>query len=247
MAANFLLSAAYIDFLEGVGRARLVSRGKVLIKNSEVGTLAAVEETLHFSVSPDESTTPDSGIDPTLPFTSEGDLPEDVDADIPIHDRTLDKDEVIELGFVLEARPIVGEVTTQLELVLALNNIVGQTPSGTPQVRTHAMATTVLVRDGQPICIGGLRRTEDVKNSAKVPVLGSLPLLGYLFGHEANVQRESEMVVVLTPKVILGTEADLEMANEEDDLIREQVLRKAKLAVPKTSFGFDQWLLGGSD
>ena len=57
------------------------------------------------------------------------------------------------------------------------------------------------------------------------------------------MQRETEMVVVLTPKIRLGSEADLEMANPEDALVRQQVLRLAKMPVPRTQFGFDQWLI----
>jgi hypothetical protein len=48
---------------------------------------------------------------------------------------------------------------------------------------------------------------------------------------------------VLTPKVRLGTEADFEMANDADKLIRAQVERRAKLTLPKTEWGFDQWLV----
>jgi hypothetical protein len=240
-----------------------VTRGKVLVKNSETGTLSAVDEVLHFRVSPDEDTTPISGIEPTLPFSEvdEDDDPvypdlfqEENPADIPVWDRTLNKDGVVEIGFVMEVRPIIAEETTELQIDLGINkfvaqdvtvdNVVGQTSSGAPQIRSHELSTTVLVRDGQPLCIGGLRRTEDVKNTAKVPVLGSIPILGYLFGHEANVERETELVVVLTPKIRLGSEADLEMANEQDELIRRTVLRRAKLSVPRTQFGFDQWLIG---
>ena len=247
-SANYLLTSAYVDFLQGTGRARLVTRGKVLIKNSETGTLAAVDEVLHFLVQPNESNTPISGIDPTSPVTHAEYIgeeeEEEQDPDVLVHNRTLDKDAILEIGFVLQARPMIAKQTTELQIHLALNNIVGQTPSGTPQVRTHTLSSTVLVRDGQPFCLSGLRRTEDVKNTAKMPILGSIPILGYLFGHEANVQRETEMVVVLTPKIRLGTEADLEMASEQDVLVRAQVERRAKLSVPKTQFGFDQWLIG---
>jgi type II secretory pathway component GspD/PulD (secretin) len=237
-AFNYLLHSAFIDFLE----AR---------------TLSAVVQVLHFQVSPDEDTTLVSGIDPVLPFNDADnfpDLEEEEPADIPVWNRTLNKDEVAEIGFVMDVRPIVAEETTELQIELGINkfigqdvtleSIVGQTSSGAPQVRRYELSTTVLARDGQPICIGGLRRTEDVKNTAKVPILGSIPVLGYLFGHEANVQRETETVVVLTPKIRLGSEADLEMASQQDEIIRKTVLRQMDLSVPQTQFGFDQWLIG---
>ena len=84
----------------------------------------------------------------------------------------------------------------------------------------------------------------------KDPVLGIITgippvmVLGWLFGHEATVKRETEMIVVLTPKIKLGTEADFEMASDEDKLVRRQVEHKADLTLPKTEWGFDQWLIG---
>jgi len=252
LGANYLITAAYLDFLEGVGRARLLTKGKVLIKNSLTGTISAVDQVLYFRTQPDETNTPTSGTNPGQVFVSTvGDsdgVPaeggDSTDIQMRVYDRTLTKDTKVEVGFVLSVTPTIAEETTQLQLVLASNQIVGQTPSGAPQIRTYSLSTTVLVRDGQPFCVGGIRRTEDVKNVAKAPILGSVPVLGWLFGHEATVKRETEMIAVLVPKIRLGSEADLEMANDEDKLIRAQVERRAKLVLPKTEYGFDQWLLG---
>lgn len=239
-AFNYLLTSAWLDFLVGSGRARLLARGKVLAKNGETGTLSATDQELHFKVWPDETTTPASGLIPTFPLA---DKDPKKDNDLPIHNRTLTKDGKVTIGFVMTVRGLIAQETTELQITLNLSQIVGQTPAGTPQVRTHTLSTTVLVADGQPICISGLRRTEDVKNTAKAPIIGSLPIVGYLFGHEATSRHETEMVVVLVPRIRLGSEADLELASEEDKLVRQQVERQAQLRLPKTQFGFDQWLL----
>jgi len=250
MGANYLITTAYLDFLQGTGRARVVTSGKILVKNSETGTLSAVDEVLHFRVSPNESNTPVNGIVPSSPNAHEETLPgedlddEELEVERRIHNRWVEKNSKVEIGFSMEVSPMIAEITTELEISLDVNQIVGQTPSGAPQIRTHELSTTVLVRDGQPFCIGGLKRTEDVKNTAKVPILGSIPVLGWLFGHEATVKRETEMIVVLTPKIRLGTEADFEMASDEDKLVRRQIEHKAELNLPKTEWGFDQWLIG---
>jgi type II secretory pathway component GspD/PulD (secretin) len=254
MGINYLITTAYLDFLEGTGRARVVTSGKILVKNSETGTLSAVDEVLHFRSSPNESNTPVNGIEPSNVLTSiprdpperdpEGNPEADVEVEYRIWDRTLGKEDKVEIGFVMEVSPMIAEITTELAISLDVNQIVGQTPSGAPQIRSHSLSTTILVRDGQPFCVGGLKRTEDVKNTAKVPILGSIPVLGWLFGHEATVKRETEMIVVLTPKIRLGTEADFEMASDEDKLVRRQIEHKAELNLPKTEWGFDQWLIG---
>jgi Flp pilus assembly secretin CpaC len=252
---NFLLSTAYLDFLEGAGRARIVTKGKILVKNGATGTLTVTDEVLHFLSSPNGLNTPTNGIVPSspdnggtgtntnIPGAGIGGNAEDVDR--RIHNRTLNKDQKVNVGLVLKVVPTIAEVTTQLAVTLDVTNqIVGQTSSGRPQLRTHYLNSTVLVRDGQAFCFGGLRRTEDVKNTAKMPILGSIPVLGWFFGHEATVKRETEMVVVLMPKIRLGTEADFEMANEDDKLIRAQVEHRAELKLPETEWGFDQWLIG---
>lgn len=239
-SANYMLTAAYLDFLEGSGRARVVTRGKVLVKHGKTGTLEATDETLHFNVSPVASQfgiVPDEDADDQ----DEGD---DGDTNIPIHERRVTKEDSVSVGFRMEVVPRIGRETMQLELEMELNNIVGLTPSGPPQLRTHDLSTTVLCRDGEEICIAGLHRTEDVKETQKMPVLGSIPVLGWLFGHEKTVKRETEFVVVLRPRIRVGAEVDLLLANTEDDKIRKQVERKLALQLPKTEYGFDQWLLG---
>jgi len=233
MGANYMVTAAYLDFLEGSGRARVVSKGKVLVKNNESGSLSATDQVLHFTVAPTPST---FGITP--PVTVEG------GGELPVHSRTVDKTSSINIGFSLNVTPCIGQETTELDIVMSVADIVGLTPGGTPLVRNHGLSTTVLIRDGQQFCVGGLRRTEDVKQTQKMPFLGDLPVLGWLFGHEATVDRETEMVVVLTPKIRFGTEADLEMASDDDKLVRAQVEKLADLTVPATVWGFDQWLMG---
>jgi len=233
MGANYMLTAAYLDFLEGSGRARVVTRGKVLIKNGQAGTLVTSDDVLHFTVAPQATA---FGIVPNNQVEDGGDL--------PVHDRTVVKDTVQNVGFDMQITPWIGQETTELQIVLNNTNIVGLTPAGQPMLRNHHVTTTVLVQDGQEICVGGLRRTEDIKQTQKMPFLGDLPVLGWLFGHEATVKRETELVVVLKPVIRFGTEADLEMASETDRLIRQQVEKRARLALPKTEFGFDQWLIG---
>lgn len=240
-SANYALTAAYLDFLEGSGRARVVTRGKVLVKHGKTGTLEATDETLHFVVSPQANS---FGLRPDSDSRQETDA--EAQTDIAFYERTVTKpvSESLSVGFKMQVVPRIGQETTQLEIELELNNIAGLTPSGPPQLRSHELSTTVLCRDGEEICIGGLHRTEDVKETQKMPILGSVPVLGWLFGHEKTVKRETEIVVVLLPRIRFGAEVDLLLANTEDNKIRQQVERKLALQLPKTEYGFDQWLIG---
>lgn len=243
MGANYLLTSSYIDFLQGVGRARMVTKGEITARTGQTGTFSAVDQVLYFQAIPNETNTPTAGIVPGMTASTPAATAPGSTA-IPVYSREVDKNQYIQIGLTLTARPYIAEETSEVQLSLTLNDIVGQTSSGTPQVRNNSLTTTVLVRNGQPFVVGGIRRTEDVKNTQRMPVLGSIPILGFFFGHEATVKRQTELVIILTPKIKLGTEADQEMASDEHKLIRDQVEKRVKLTLPATELGFDQWLIG---
>lgn len=65
---------------------------------------------------------------------------------------------------------------------------------------TRKAVTTLTVRDGSPIVIGGLIRTEERTTTIKIPLLGDIPILGYLFRRDQTTQSTSEVVFVVTPR-----------------------------------------------
>jgi len=60
----------------------------------------------------------------------------------------------------------------------------------------------VKARDGEIVVIGGLMKTRTSDKTASIPLLGDIPLLGYLFRQEEQVQQKSELVILLRPRVI---------------------------------------------
>lgn len=72
-----------------------------------------------------------------------------------------------------------------------------QTPGGgnLPQVSTREATTTLRVKDGDTIAIGGLISENDIKNIQKVPLLGDLPFFGALFRNTNTTHRRDEVVI----------------------------------------------------
>lgn len=62
--------------------------------------------------------------------------------------------------------------------------------------------TTVRIKDGDTIVIGGLISTEDKETIKKVPVLGDIPLLGYLFKNVSKDKSDKELIVFITPHIV---------------------------------------------
>jgi len=73
-----------------------------------------------------------------------------------------------------------------------------------PRVNITSAQTTVSASSGQTIVIGGLITTSNISEHRKVPWLGDLPVLGKMFRYDGYSNRRTELVIILTPHVVLG-------------------------------------------
>jgi type IV pilus assembly protein PilQ len=76
------------------------------------------------------------------------------------------------------------------------------TGSGAPTVDTRKLNTIALVKDGQTVVLGGLRKNETTQDTWKVPLFGDIPLFGGLFQSETESVETSELIVFITPRII---------------------------------------------
>jgi general secretion pathway protein D len=72
-----------------------------------------------------------------------------------------------------------------------------------PVVAKRETITTALIEDGQTVVIGGMRKQDLQQEIKKIPLLGDIPLLGGLFRFEGESTVLSELVVFITPRLIL--------------------------------------------
>ena len=73
------------------------------------------------------------------------------------------------------------------------------------RIADRTIDTTIRIPDGGMIVIGGLLQEKELTQKNKVPVLGSIPLLGRLFSTSHKVANQSELIIIITPKLIGGT------------------------------------------
>lgn len=74
--------------------------------------------------------------------------------------------------------------------------------SSPPNLATKHLSSLVAIEDGQRIVLGGLIDKTETKIRKQIPVLGSIPLLKYLFSYTKNTQLTKEMVIILSPKIM---------------------------------------------
>ncbi len=105
---------------------------------------------------------------------------------------------------ILHVHPTITEVVEKLKTV-QLNNDDYKLPLAFSTVRETD--SIVRARSGQIVVIGGLMQTRTVNTEARVPLLGDIPVLGWLFRQVREERVQSELVILIQPRII-GTGID---------------------------------------
>jgi general secretion pathway protein D len=79
--------------------------------------------------------------------------------------------------------------------------------------------TTVIVKDSQTVVIGGLIDESTTNNETKVPVLGDVPILGWLFRNQSERSQKTNLYIFLTPRVIKSPAEAEEIFQDKKDQI----------------------------
>jgi len=115
------------------------------------------------------------------------------------------KTEFIDATLKLTVTPhITAENTVSMKIKVTKNapntSVVGA--SGAPSIDKKEATTEVLVRDGETTVIGGIFTSDQSSNENKVPGLGDIPLLGWLFKKEKKIDNTTELLIFITPRII---------------------------------------------
>lgn len=110
--------------------------------------------------------------------------------------------EFVDVNQTLQITPRVdtaGFVTLELNPTVS---VAGTAAPGTlPPVDSRTINTTMRVRDNESIVIGGLKRTQTIQSTSKIPILGDLPLLGSLFRRNTSDEVQTDIVLIVTPRI----------------------------------------------
>ena len=88
----------------------------------------------------------------------------------------------------------------------ALNKFIDSPGGGSvPQIDTREINTSVLVDNGQTVVLGGIYEITKTNNVAKVPGLGDIPILGYLFRNTTRQNNKAELLIFVTPRILSET------------------------------------------
>lgn len=120
-------------------------------------------------------------------------------------------------GVILRVTPRVNDSgLVLLDIAQEVSDVSTTTSSklDSPTIQQRKVSSSIAVQDGQTVALGGLIRDNLKKDDNGLPLLKDIPVLGHLFGSTANSRDRTELLVLLTPRVVRGT-ADAQAITDE--------------------------------
>jgi type IV pilus secretin PilQ/predicted competence protein len=169
---------AAIDLLIREGSARVLAQPKIATLNGRTATML-IGQRIPYTIS-------------STVFAGGGAAPT----------QRIEKEEV---GIKLDITPLInadGYITTTIKPeVSTVTGFTGEN-GDLPIVATRQASTTVRLKDGNSVIIGGLLSEDKTTVVTKVPILGSIPLIGLLFQHQSIQTRKTDLVIEVTPRIL---------------------------------------------
>ena len=137
--------------------------------------------------------------------------------------QTIENVQFLDAGTKLLLRPYIGpEGLIRLEVHPERSSAQIDPISGLPQQQTTEVTTNVMIRDGQTLVIGGLIEEQVVRDESQVPLLGSIPVLGRAFQNTAEQIIRTELIVLLTPRIVREADSYHSAALEQEFAARAE-------------------------
>lgn len=132
-----------------------------------------------------------------------------------------------EVGLSLTIRPqITSAGTVKLKIESVLSNIVpGVTDAGgNPRTTERDISTNIMVDNGQILVLGGLLQKDWNSAVYKVPILGDIPLLGFLFRSHSKQKDKTNLMIFLRPTILRDSRASVIVSNDKYSNMRQEMV-----------------------
>jgi general secretion pathway protein D len=121
---------------------------------------------------------------------------------------------LLEVGLKLDVEPLVHmskevEIKLALEVSNVIERVIGPAQSVGYRVGTRNAVTNLRLRDGETQILAGLIRDDERRSTSGVPGLMELPILGRLFGPQTIEKDKTEIILLITPRIVRSIDAPL--------------------------------------
>jgi len=108
-----------------------------------------------------------------------------------------------DLGLSIKVKPVIhgnGDVSMSLEM--QVRSLTGQSSNGVPVISNQEYKGSIRLRDGEPAAVAGEITTNDERTMAGLPVLSSIPGIGYPLSDNTRMKEDDELLIMITPHVL---------------------------------------------
>ncbi|GAB4334029.1 MAG: GspD family T2SS secretin variant XcpQ [Candidatus Abyssubacteria bacterium] len=134
-----------------------------------------------------------------------------------------------DVGIILEITPHISpERMVRLEIKQEVNQVSDRTTAGVDvltEVKREA-ETTLMVKDGHTLVLGGLMQDTDSVSVSKVPFLGDIPILGWAFKNRSDTRRKTNLLIFITPRIVTNIAEANEVTIEKRGVATERMLEQ---------------------
>ncbi len=190
-----------LDALDSITNVKVISSPQLMVLNNETATLSVGDEV---PVATQQSTTTDEA-----------------------SPRTINSIQFRDTGIILEVTPRVNASgLVQLDISQEVSDVVTTSTSGidSPTIQQRKITSTIAVQSGQTVALGGLIKDKKNLTSSGIPWLSNIPILGFLFGSKSDVDERTELLILITPRVIRN--------QREARIVTDELRKRVRALIP---------------
>ncbi|MDP8983808.1 MAG: type II secretion system secretin GspD [Pseudomonadota bacterium] len=193
--------AAVVQALQSDGTSNIISTPRIITMNNEEAEVKVTQEIPLVTGQYTSSSSSTSGT--TSPF------------------QTIQREEV---GTILKVTPHIGEGDVIQLKIEQEDSSPGAKLANSSDISTNkrSIKSTILIEDGGIIVLGGLMKDTVSESEDRIPVLGSIPLLGNLFKSRSGSRQKTNLLVFLRPKILRDQAAAETLSSSRYNEIRDQ-------------------------
>ncbi len=122
----------------------------------------------------------------------------------------------------------------RLNIYQEITGVVENSESDTngPTLTKRVIRNTVLARSNKTIILGGLINTQDTESETKVPLLGDIPVLGWLFKTKSTSSNKKNLLVFITPTIVKDADDLLKVTNANKTKVTEMLTEEQRAELP---------------
>lgn len=199
-----------MDAFKRMGETRVISQPKILVLNHKEATIGVEKRQPYVTTSVSELGAETTQVVESITFI-------DIGTQLSVTP-TINPDGFITMKIKPRVSSHIGDFTYKSSYGKAVERKI-------PIERTSEAETTLMVKGGRTVVIGGLMRKKVDRSEKRVPVLSNIPFLGNVFKHKTRETRNTELAIFLTPHIVTGEES-MEVAKLEE---------KGKISPPTVS------------